>query len=532
MSREIIVPEVAPARPRKNSGPKMSRSIILNYLAMTVGGVVAFLLTPILIHGLGDFNYGMWILVASIMDYYGLADMGIRFTLQRHVARYKGSDEQEALVRTFATALALSLVIAALTLIVTAVLSTFLPGVFHLAGGPASEFRRVLILLGISFAIGFPAKVLGAFLCGLQRFDLYNLAAIINTVLQAILLIGVLHQGYGIQGCAIVTLGLTVLSLAMSWKFVKMAEPDVSVPWQKASWQELRELFHFGIYIFVNQIGDLMRFRLDSFVIARWLNIALVTPFNVASRLIEYFRFVASGIVGPLITEMSNIEGQGRDEDLKQLFFRSTRWTTLLCLLTGSLLCLNGRALLTLWVGRGYAASYTVLVVLCVARVAAVLQSPSMSLLLARGRHKVLGWWTLLEGVANLVLSIYWAPTYGIVGVAMGTAVPMLAVRILIQPWYTLWVAKVSFYDYFVESLARPLAVFALFLAGVQVGRYLPHNISLISFAFTNAWQIALFALLTYAIGFTAGERDQLRQRVKRIVAPGRRLSPAPESQS
>jgi O-antigen/teichoic acid export membrane protein len=501
MSREIIVPEVAPARPRKNSGPKMSRSIILNYLAMTVGGVVAFLLTPILIHGLGDFNYGMWILVASIMDYYGLADMGIRFTLQRHVARYKGSDEQEALVRTFATALALSLVIAALTLIVTAVLSTFLPGVFHLAGGPASEFRRVLILLGISFAIGFPAKVLGAFLCGLQRFDLYNLAAIINTVLQAILLIGVLHQGYGIQGCAIVTLGLTVLSLAMSWKFVKMAEPDVSVPWQKASWQELRELFHFGIYIFVNQIGDLMRFRLDSFVIARWLNIALVTPFNVASRLIEYFRFVASGIVGPLITEMSNIEGQGRDEDLKQLFFRSTRWTTLLCLLTGSLLCLNGRALLTLWVGRGYAASYTVLV------------TPSRS-------------------VANLVLSIYWAPTYGIVGVAMGTAVPMLAVRILIQPWYTLWVAKVSFYDYFVESLARPLAVFALFLAGVQVGRYLPHNISLISFAFTNAWQIALFALLTYAIGFTAGERDQLRQRVKRIVAPGRRLSPAPESQS
>jgi hypothetical protein len=94
-----------------------------------------------------------------------------------------------------------------------------------------------------------------------------------------------------------------------------------------------------------------------------------------------------------------------------------------------------------------------------------------------------------------------------------------------------LWVAKVSFYDYFVESLARPLAVFALFLAGVQVGRYLPHNVSLLSFAFTNAWQIALFTLLTYAIGFTAPERDQLRQRVKRVFA-GPRLSPASESQS
>jgi O-antigen/teichoic acid export membrane protein len=504
----------------------MTRSIVLNYLAMTVGGVVAFLLTPVLIHGLGDFNYGMWILVASIMDYYGLADMGIRFTLQRHVARYKGSDQQEALVRTFATALALSMGIAVVTLLVTAVLSQLLPGVFRLSGWQAIIFTRVLILLGFSFAVSFPAKVLGAFLCGLQRFDLYNLAAIVTTVLQAILLVAVLHRGYGIQGCAIVTLGLALLSLALHWKFVKLAEPGVAVPWRQASWAELKELFHFGIYIFINQIGDLMRFRLDSFVIARWLRISLVTPFNVASRLIEYFRFLAAGITGPLITEMSNLEGQARDEDLKQLFYRSTRWTTLLCVLTGSLLCLNGRVLLTLWVGQIYAASYTVLVVLCVARVAAVLQSPSMSLLLARGRHKVLGWWTLSEGIANLFLSIYWAPKYGIVGVAMGTAVPMLVVRILVQPWYTLWVAKVSFYDYFVESLARPLAVLAVFLACAQMGRYLPHHLSILSFAFTNAWQITLFLLLSYALGCTAAEREQLRQRVKRVfLAQG--FSPA-----
>jgi O-antigen/teichoic acid export membrane protein len=520
------VTETTPTMTRRNSGPKMSRSIFLNYAAMTIGGVVAFLLTPVLIHGLGDFNYGMWILVASIMDYYGLADMGIRFTLQRHVARYKGSDQQEALVRTFATALALSGAIAALTLVATAGLTFWLPSVFHLSGWEAVIFRRVLILLGLSFAVSFPAKVLGAFLCGLQRFDLYNLAAIITTILQAILLVGVLHRGYGIEGCAIVTLGLALLSLGLHWKFVKLAEPDVSVPWQKASWKELSELFHFGIYIFVTQIGDLMRFRLDSFVIARWLNISLVTPFNVASRLIEYFRFVAGGIIGPLITEMSALEGQKRDEELKSLFFRSTRWTTLLYILTGSLLCLNGRVLLTLWVGKMYAASYAVLVVLCVARVAAVLQSPSMALLLARGRHKVLGWWTLTEGVLNLVLSIYWAPKYGIVGVAMGTAVPMLVIRILVQPWYTLWVAKVSFYDYFVESLARPLAVFALFLGFAQLGRYLPHQVNLLSFAFTNLWQIMVFGLLTYSIGCTAAEREQMRQRVKRLfVAQG--LSPA-----
>ena len=98
----------------------------------------------------------------------------------------------------------------------------------------------------------------------------------------------------------------------------------------------MRELFSFGFYVFVNQVGDLFRFRLDSLVIARWLNISLVTHFNVASRLVEYFRYVSAAIIGPLITEMSALEGQDKEESLQLLFLRSTRFTTLLSLLVGA----------------------------------------------------------------------------------------------------------------------------------------------------------------------------------------------------
>ena len=76
----------------------MIRSICFNYIGMIITGLVGFLLTPVLIHSLGDYHYGMWILVASIVDYYGLADLGIRFTLQRHVARFKGTDQRLALI--------------------------------------------------------------------------------------------------------------------------------------------------------------------------------------------------------------------------------------------------------------------------------------------------------------------------------------------------------------------------------------------------------------------------------------------------
>jgi O-antigen/teichoic acid export membrane protein len=487
----------------------MIRSILFNYAGMVVTGLVGFLLTPVLIHGLGDFHYGMWILVASIVDYYGLADIGIRFTLQRHVARWKGADQREAVDRTFATALAMSLGFSVVIIVISAVLARLLPPIFRVSGPDRDLFVRVLLLLGVSFAVALPAKVLGAYLCGLQRFDLYNLVGSGTTVAQAMLILWVLHRGYGIEGCAAVALGVASLSLVLHWRFVRLADPEASLDLRQTTWADLGELFSFGFYVFVNQVGDLFRFRLDSLVIARWLNISLVTHFNVAARLVEYFRYVSAAIVGPLVTEMSRLDGQGEQEGLQRLLLRSTRLTALLSLFIGALMFLNGRALLSLWVGNTYVSSYAVLVTLVAGRAATTLQSPSMVLLLARGRHRALGCWTLCEGLVNLVLSIFWARKYGILGVAMGTAMPMLLFRLVVQPWYTLRVARVSAWRYYTESLTRPVLVLVVFVALERLTNF-PSQLTVGSFVLSLLWQISLYSALTSWIGLTAPERREM----------------------
>lgn len=504
----------------------MIRSIVFNYLGMIVGGLVGFLLTPLLIHGLGDYYYGMWILVASIVDYYGVADIGIRFTLQRHVARWKGIGERQALNRTFATALSISLVVSVVILLMSASLMRWVPTVFHVAGGNRVLFGRVLFLLAISFAVALPGKVLGAYLCGLQRFDLYNMIGSGTTVLQAILILWALHSGYGIQGCATITLITALLSLVLCWKAVYIADPQVSLDLRSTTWAEALELLSFGFYVFVNQVGDLFRFRLDSLVIGHWLDISLVTHFNVAARLVEYFRYVHSAIIGPLISEMSALDGQAKEKRVQGLFLRSTRMTALLSLFLGALICLNGRAILSFWVGNAYVSSYVVLVTLIVGRVVQTMQLPSMVLLLARGKHKALGWWTLCEGVVNLALSIHWAKSYGILGVALGTAVPMLLFRLIVQPWYTLWVGKISALLYFVESIARPLAVLAVFLAFVWVGGFTPGRPSILAFLSRVFVQAALYGAITYLIGVTGIERQELHGLFRTHVF-GRQAVPA-----
>ncbi|MGA7442950.1 MAG: hypothetical protein WBW82_12335, partial [Candidatus Sulfotelmatobacter sp.] len=69
-------------------------------------GIVNFALIPILIRSLGDYQYGIWAVVLSVMDTYGLLDTGMRVTMQRFVAHTSGRNERQSLNEIFVTTMA------------------------------------------------------------------------------------------------------------------------------------------------------------------------------------------------------------------------------------------------------------------------------------------------------------------------------------------------------------------------------------------------------------------------------------------
>src|SRR6266446_8447321 len=106
----------------------MLRSIFSNWLGLVVMGATSVVLTPILIHGLGDFYYGLWILVVSALDYYGVLDLGMRPALFRAVAWSKGANDRAAMHETLLSALAFTVAAGFLVLVLTLLLVPVLPG--------------------------------------------------------------------------------------------------------------------------------------------------------------------------------------------------------------------------------------------------------------------------------------------------------------------------------------------------------------------------------------------------------------------
>ncbi len=118
------------------------RSVIANWAGLGVNALLSLVLTPILVHGLGNLYFGMFMLVASVLDSCWLLDFGMRTAMFRFLARYRGSGEREELDRTFASGMVIAFCSAGLILLATLAAVFLLPRFFAVAPGGSPHLPR------------------------------------------------------------------------------------------------------------------------------------------------------------------------------------------------------------------------------------------------------------------------------------------------------------------------------------------------------------------------------------------------------
>src|SRR5260370_14040036 len=87
------------------SRPRLLTNVAANWLGFAVQLVVAFFMSPILVHGLGTSRYGIWSLVESVLAYLMLFDLGVAAAVVRYVARFEATQDHDSLNRVFSTSL-------------------------------------------------------------------------------------------------------------------------------------------------------------------------------------------------------------------------------------------------------------------------------------------------------------------------------------------------------------------------------------------------------------------------------------------
>lgn len=488
---------------------RVLRNIGTNYASMAVAMLVGVILTPVMVRGLGDADYGLWVAVFALTGYFGLFDRGIRPSLVRYVSHYKARGDTQALSKTLSTALTLYSAAGLLTAIATLVVASQFHVWFKLDPEHVAVSRMVVLLSGASLAIGFPLGVFGATLSGLQRYDIANTIGMGVTALRLGLFIVVLRLGGGLVELAGCALGLNLLGHTMSFIQVRRHLPGVAIrPWTFDR-EYLARIGSYSGIAFVGAFSSLLAFQTDALVITAFLGAAWVTPFALAATLVNHARSLVHGATWVLSPTASELDTRGEKEKLENMIIQGSRYAVLISWPVLIAFLIFGDNLLTTWVGPRFASSAGILAILAVPVLVALPQSAASSVLYGVGRHRGVVALSLLNAVTNVLLSIWWVGPYGIVGVAWGTAVPLFLIGGVATIVYTCRALGVPLGKYLWQGMMFPALLSLTFAVPALAVELIWHPVGWVSLGAATFGCWLIFLLVAWRVALTGSERQQ-----------------------
>ena len=422
------------------------RGVMFNWLGRAVSFVVTFIVTPIIIHGLGDGAYGVWAIVMSVGAYYALADLGLRGASVKYIAQFKAVDDQESLGKVTATAFAAYSVLAAAALLISLPVAWCFPYLFDVGEHDLATIRLVVFLIGAVFAVRLLGQVFGATLNALKRFDVANVLSVTMQVLQAVLVIGAVNFGYGLLGMAYATLGVAILNQSVSALIAMRLLKHGRLSREFFDRSMLKQLLSFSI-LSVGISGARRVTQLSgTIIVGLFLGPPVAAFYAVAESLVRKSASLTKGLNSVVLPVASQLNAQKRYADLTKVLTQVPRVLFAMGLLIAVMLWTFGHPFLRLWIGPDYASSsYPILCVLAGALAAALAGGGLAPILMGADRLRPLVKLEVASAVMAIVggsllvwamgaIGMAWALLV-VRGIAHGLILPTYACKAFEYPW-------------------------------------------------------------------------------------------------
>jgi O-antigen/teichoic acid export membrane protein len=435
---------------------KALRNIGSSWFGLATNLVVGFLLSPFILHRLGDDAFGLWVLVFSLTGYYGLFDFGIRSSIVRYVAQFRATGEKDSLNCFINTSLCTYGGTGLLLLMVTIGGSLYVDSLFRIPAALQWSARVLFLVVGSAVALGFPMSVFVGVLEGLQKFNWLSLTQAGYNLGRAVLIVVALRHGGGLLTIALISMILNLCTYAVYFAVVQR-ELAVRYSLRYVDRESFRKMVSYGSITFVAAIASQLRFYSDATVIGIFMGSAAITYFSIGSKLVSYSSNVTQSMAQIFTPMSSQFNAKGDVERLRRILMMGNRACALIVFPLSATLIILGKSVIEVWVGVKYVPiGYTVLVLLIISDSTQMAQSASGKILYGMARHRTLAFVWLAEGVVNLILSIVLLHHYGVIGVALGTAIPQVCTNLFFLPEHLCGVLGVRLWTFVSQTYLSP----------------------------------------------------------------------------
>lgn len=489
----------------KKAGQYLFRGSAAHTFALLLNTISALVLTPYLVNGLGDRFYGAWVIVMSLLGYYGLLDLGLIRAMVRYIALNNGKSDHTETEKYLKAGLIMfigcGLLAAALT-----VISVILTPLFFKDHDP-ELIRFLILLLGLTVAFTFPARCFEGVLRAHLRHDLISAIDVLYLMARTTgIIIALYHNGKLPALTAVASLSLIIRYAGITFA-AKKVHGSFGFARMDLDYRYFRELLSFGIASFITKLEDMLRLNSYPFIISWGIGLIAVTPYAIAEKLRLLMTEVGRAILMTTEPFFSQLEGAGDNKSMIYVFLFLYKISCYLSVLLSGMIFIFGHSFILLWMGPDHLDSVQLLYIMAAGTGLILIQLPTVNMLFGTGKQQFYAATNGLSAFGCLIISLLSAKYYGLPGIAVGMTFFPAIIANFVQPLLVCRELKMSIaffhMKYTLPNLLKPLSFMLIFYLMIKSFKCA----DFISLLILSALGCLCFIPFIYYIGFNLMER-------------------------
>lgn len=399
---------------------QLKAGVVLNYVIIGLNTLLGLLYTPYMLRCLGQSEYGLYSLVASVIAYLTILDFGLGNAVIRYTAKYRAEGKKQEQWELFGMFLTVYLVIGLIAFVLGMGLYFNVESLFGqtMTADELHGAQVMMFLLVVNLAITFPFCLFGSIITAYEDFVFQKVVSIVRILLSTAVIILLLHVGYKAIALVVVQTVFNVAVLLINYFYCKY-RIHVRIVFKKFNLPLVKEISVYSFWIFLNAIMDRIYWSTGQFVLGAVSGTVAVSVFSVAILLQQMFMTFSNSISGVLLPKVTSmVANHSADKDISDLFIRTGRIQCIVMAFVLSGFVVFGQQFIAFWAGAGYEQSYLITLIFFFSLFTPLVQNTGIIILQARNQMKFRS--LLYCGISgiSLVLQIYGAKYFGVIGCA------------------------------------------------------------------------------------------------------------------
>lgn len=387
---------------------------------MAASLLISLWLVPFVLQYLSRPAYGMYAIVTDLLGWLAVSNLGVAAVFNSSGAQLLGKRDFEELNKVASTTFFAQLFSTVFIFFIGAMVVRYPQLLFGQA--PAGQDIGLFIaLLVAGFTVDYIAQPLNALLIADKQLHIDHYLKFSLLLVRTGLIIVLIVNGFQLLSIGIASFFSSLVISIITWVRVKKTLPEVKIQWKYWRSNRLKILLKNGVWFTIGGIAGILIFRMDSFLIGRYLSLGTVASFVITQKLYQIAATFHQHFFNTARPYFAQAFGNGEEHKLSALYHLCFHTAFASAFGAGALIFLLNKWFIGWWVGPDFYLGDTISLLLCIHF---ILQSAVLPhrILLATTLYKT-DWHNatrIAEGLAKCAVAVAFVHFWGIHGIILG----------------------------------------------------------------------------------------------------------------